>query len=48
MTSSSKSDKSAKLKDVKYEHHVGERVLCFEPDESKARVLYNAKVIKYK
>ena len=25
---------------------VGERVLCFEPDQSKARVLYDAKVRK--
>ena len=27
---------------------IGERVLCFEPDQSKARVLYDAKVSDFK
>ena len=26
---------------------IGERVLCFEPDQSKARVLYDAKVKEF-
>ncbi|XP_067349696.1 MSL complex subunit 3-like isoform X2 [Channa argus] len=30
---------------IKYQFHKGERVLCFEPDPSKAKVLYDAKVI---
>jgi male-specific lethal 3 len=29
---------------IKFEHSVGEVVLCFEPDPTKARVLYEAKV----
>ena len=29
---------------IKFEHSVGEVVLCFEPDPTKARVLYDAKV----
>ncbi|KAL8616789.1 hypothetical protein ACOMHN_017826 [Nucella lapillus] len=30
---------------IKFEHSVGELVLCFEPDPTKARVLYEAKVL---
>uniref|UniRef100_A0A8D3DZC4 FERM and PDZ domain containing 4 n=1 Tax=Scophthalmus maximus TaxID=52904 RepID=A0A8D3DZC4_SCOMX len=30
---------------IKYQFRKGERVLCFEPDPSKAKVLYDAKVI---
>lgn len=30
---------------IKYQFHKGERVLCFEPDPSKAKVLYEAKVL---
>lgn len=30
---------------VKYLFHKGERVLCFEPDPTKAKVLYDAKVL---
>lgn len=30
---------------MKYKFAIGEKVLCFEPDESKARVLYNAKIM---
>ncbi|XP_056157361.1 male-specific lethal 3 homolog [Lampris incognitus] len=30
---------------VKYQFHKGEKVLCFEPDPTKAKVLYDAKVI---
>ncbi|XP_064608070.1 male-specific lethal 3 homolog [Liolophura sinensis] len=30
---------------VKYQFSVGEHVLCFEPDPTKARVLYEAKVL---
>ncbi len=29
---------------IKYQFHKGERVLCFEPDPTKAKVLYDAKV----
>jgi len=31
---------------VKYNFKTGENVLCFEPDSSKAKVLYDAKVNK--
>ncbi|XP_076008608.1 MSL complex subunit 3-like isoform X2 [Genypterus blacodes] len=30
---------------IKYQFHTGEKVLCFEPDPTKAKVLYDAKVI---
>uniref|UniRef100_A0A3Q1I1L4 MSL complex subunit 3 n=1 Tax=Acanthochromis polyacanthus TaxID=80966 RepID=A0A3Q1I1L4_9TELE len=30
---------------IKYQFHKGERVLCFEPDPTKAKVLYDAKVL---
>ena len=30
---------------IKYQFHKGERVLCFEPDPTKAKVLYDAKVM---
>ncbi|XP_076445942.1 MSL complex subunit 3-like isoform X2 [Babylonia areolata] len=30
---------------IRFEHSVGELVLCFEPDPTKARVLYEAKVL---
>ncbi|XP_068575497.1 MSL complex subunit 3-like isoform X1 [Cebidichthys violaceus] len=30
---------------IKYSFHKGERVLCFEPDPTKAKVLYDAKVL---
>uniref|UniRef100_A0A3Q0SKY7 MSL complex subunit 3 n=1 Tax=Amphilophus citrinellus TaxID=61819 RepID=A0A3Q0SKY7_AMPCI len=30
---------------LKYQFHKGERVLCFEPDPTKAKVLYDAKVL---
>lgn len=30
---------------IKYLFHKGERVLCFEPDPTKAKVLYDAKVM---
>lgn len=29
---------------MKLKFHKGEKVLCFEPDPSKAKVLYDAKV----
>ena len=29
---------------VRFEYEIGEIVLCFEPDPTKARVLYEAKV----
>lgn len=29
---------------IKYQFDQGERVLCFEPDPTKAKVLYDAKV----
>ncbi len=29
---------------TKFKFNEGERVLCFEPDPTKARVLYDAKV----
>lgn len=29
---------------MKFKFHRGERVLCFEPDPTKAKVLYDAKV----
>lgn len=31
-------------KGMKFQFHSGEKVLCFEPDPTKARVLYDAKV----
>lgn len=31
---------------MKFKFHKGEKVLCFEPDPSKAKVLYDAKVNK--
>ncbi|XDV14333.1 hypothetical protein PO909_014604 [Leuciscus waleckii] len=30
---------------MKFKFHKGEKVLCFEPDPSKAKVLYDAKVV---
>ena len=30
---------------LKFNYQVGELVLCFEPDPTKARVLYDAKVL---
>lgn len=30
---------------MKFQFHSGEKVLCFEPDPTKARVLYDAKVL---
>ncbi|XP_037655008.1 male-specific lethal 3 homolog [Choloepus didactylus] len=30
---------------MKFQFHSGEKVLCFEPDPTKARVLYDAKVV---
>ncbi|KAM3857019.1 MSL complex subunit 3-like [Diretmus argenteus] len=30
---------------IKYQFHEGEKVLCFEPDPTKAKVLYDAKVV---
>lgn len=30
---------------IKYQFHKGERVLCFEPDPTKAKVLYDSKVM---
>ncbi|XP_075446357.1 MSL complex subunit 3 isoform X3 [Ascaphus truei] len=30
---------------MKYKFHKGEKVLCFEPDPTKAKVLYDAKVV---
>ncbi|XP_028319540.1 male-specific lethal 3 homolog [Gouania willdenowi] len=30
---------------IKYQYNKGERVLCFEPDPTKAKVLYDAKVL---
>jgi len=33
------------LRGVKFQFRSGESVLCFEPDASKAKVLYDAKVI---
>ncbi|KAK3599519.1 hypothetical protein CHS0354_006648 [Potamilus streckersoni] len=35
------------LRGVKYSYSVGEIVLCFEPDPTKARVLYEAKILDY-
>lgn len=29
---------------MKFQFHSGEKVLCFEPDPTKARVLYDAKL----
>lgn len=29
---------------MRFQFHSGEKVLCFEPDPTKARVLYDAKV----
>uniref|UniRef100_A0A0E9QBS1 MSL3 chromodomain-like domain-containing protein n=1 Tax=Anguilla anguilla TaxID=7936 RepID=A0A0E9QBS1_ANGAN len=29
---------------MKFKFHKGEKVLCFEPDPTKAKVLYDAKV----
>uniref|UniRef100_A0A3B3IU64 MSL complex subunit 3 n=1 Tax=Homo sapiens TaxID=9606 RepID=A0A3B3IU64_HUMAN len=29
---------------MKFKFHSGEKVLCFEPDPTKARVLYDAKL----
>jgi len=29
---------------VRFQYRTGESVLCFEPDSSKAKVLYDAKV----
>ncbi|CAL1526835.1 unnamed protein product [Lymnaea stagnalis] len=31
---------------IRYEYAIGEIVLCFEPDATKARVLYDAKVVE--
>ncbi|KAH9487880.1 hypothetical protein Btru_068381 [Bulinus truncatus] len=31
---------------IRYEYDIGEIVLCFEPDATKARVLYDAKVVE--
>lgn len=31
---------------TKYKFAVGERVLCYEPDQTKAKVLYDSKVNK--
>ena len=33
------------VKGVRFDFEPGEYVLCFEPDPSKARVLYDAKVM---
>ena len=33
-----------KLQGLQTEFHVGEQVLCYEPDPSKAKMLYEAKV----
>lgn len=30
---------------IKYQFRKGERVLCFEPDPTKAKVLYDSKVM---
>ncbi|KAL3878919.1 hypothetical protein ACJMK2_031245 [Sinanodonta woodiana] len=35
------------LRGVKYSYSIGEIVLCFEPDPTKARVLYEAKILAY-
>lgn len=32
------------VKGVKYKFSEGERVLCYEPDPTKAKVLYDSKV----
>lgn len=32
-------------RNMRFEYDIGEIVLCFEPDPTKARVLYDAKVI---
>jgi male-specific lethal 3 len=36
------------IRGVKFIYSVGEPVLCFEPDPTKARVLYDAKVLPSK
>lgn len=36
---------STRSHNAKFKFSEGERVLCFEPDPTKARVLYDAKVI---
>ncbi|KAK6976823.1 male-specific lethal 3 [Biomphalaria glabrata] len=33
-------------RNIRYEYDIGEIVLCFEPDATKARVLYDAKVVE--
>ncbi|XP_051993265.1 male-specific lethal 3 homolog isoform X2 [Xyrauchen texanus] len=38
-------DEQMNSRGMKFKFHKGEKVLCFEPDPSKARVLYDAKVV---
>lgn len=37
-------DEQMNSRGMKFKFHKGEKVLCFEPDPSKAKVLYDAKV----
>lgn len=37
-------DEQMTSRGMKFKFHKGERVLCFEPDPTKAKVLYDAKV----
>ncbi|XP_029651036.2 male-specific lethal 3 homolog isoform X1 [Octopus sinensis] len=39
------SGRSREPRTLKYNFHLGELVLCFEPDPTKARVLYDAKIL---
>ncbi|XP_041934097.1 male-specific lethal 3 homolog isoform X4 [Alosa sapidissima] len=38
-------DEQMNSRGMKFKFHKGEKVLCFEPDPSKAKVLYDAKVV---
>lgn len=39
-----KEDKMVSTRGPKYKFSIGERVLCYEPDPTKAKVLYDSKV----
>ena len=34
------------LRGLEFSHNVGENVLCFEPDLSMVKMLYNAKILE--
>lgn len=45
-SSPARHDEQMNSRGMKFKFHKGEKVLCFEPDPTKAKVLYDAKVKK--